>query len=73
MNIPKNEKTRFKNMIRGQAQQFGLNEQEYIQKVWYHENASRFGEYIAMALTDELLQLISTNNSQTSTKTSTQL
>jgi hypothetical protein len=56
-------------LIKGQSQYFGLIEQEYIQKVCYHENASKFDEYIAMALTDELFQLISVENSQVPIKT----
>lgn len=58
MNVPKIEQVRFIKMIKGQSQQFGLSEQEYIQKVWYHENASKLGEYMAMNLAEQLVGLV---------------
>jgi hypothetical protein len=56
--IPESEKERFISVLYGQAQRFGLTPEEYLRKVWYHEEASRFGEYIAMTLLEELLPLI---------------
>ena len=46
-------------MLKGQAARYGLEPDEYLRKIWYHEQASRIGEYIAMALLDDLLKLAS--------------
>ena len=56
--IPDNERIKFENLLIGQAQRFGLTPEEYLRKVWYHEEASKVGEYVAMMLLDELLALI---------------
>lgn len=45
-------------MLCGQAQRFGLTPEDYLRKIWYHEQASRLGEYIAMTLLEELLPLV---------------
>lgn len=58
MNIPKSELTRFATMVSGQAQRFGLQPEDYLRKVWYHEEAPRLGEYVAMVLLDQLLALM---------------
>jgi hypothetical protein len=55
--MPDEEKKRFERLIRGQADRFGISAEDYLRKVWYHEQASRLGEYIAMVLLDELLKL----------------
>lgn len=56
--IPKSEQEKFENILYGQAQRFGLTPEEYLRKVWYHEEATRLGEYIAMTLLEELLPLV---------------
>jgi len=57
--IPDNERIKFENLLIGQAQRFGLTPEEYLRKIWYHEEASKLGEYVAMILLDELLNLTS--------------
>ena len=57
MNIPEAERLRFEDILQGQAQRFGLNTEDYLRKIWYHEMASRFGEYMALVLLDQLLSI----------------
>ena len=56
--IPKSEQERFEAILCGQAQNFGLTSEEYLRKVWYHEQATKLGEYVAMTLVEELLPLV---------------
>lgn len=56
--IPKSEQERFEAILCGQAQNFGLTNEEYLRKVWYHEQATKLGKYVAMTLLQELLQLM---------------
>ncbi|MBA7635901.1 hypothetical protein ES703_43511 [subsurface metagenome] len=56
--IPKSEQERFEAILYGQAQNFGLTSEEYLRKVWYHEQATKLGEYVAMSLLEELLSLV---------------
>jgi hypothetical protein len=56
--LPVSERQRFENLLMGQAQKYGLEPSEYLKKVWYHEQASKLGEYIAMTLLEELLPLV---------------
>lgn len=53
--VPKSEQAKFETMLFGQAKRFGLTPEEYLKKVWYHEEASKLGEYVAMVLLEELL------------------
>lgn len=57
--IPDSERIKFENLLIGQAQHFGLMPEEYLRKIWYHEEASKLGEYVAMMILDMLLALIS--------------
>ena len=65
LEIPESECQRFTNILAGQAQRFNLSPTEYIRKVWYHEEASKLGEYVAMVLTNELLSVIVPVNAET--------
>jgi hypothetical protein len=56
--IPKSEKERFTEIVKAQAQRFNLEPTDYLQKIWYHEEAAKLGEYVAMTLMSELLSLI---------------
>jgi len=56
--LPKTEKERFEKLLEGQAQRFGLPVDQYLRKIWYHEQAARLGEYTAMCLLEQLLSLI---------------
>lgn len=58
IDIPKSEQQRFEAILYGQAQNFGLTTEEYLRKVWYHEQATKLGEYVAMTLLEELLSLV---------------
>lgn len=58
IDIPKSEQERFEAILYGQAQNFGLTTEEYLRKVWYHEQATKLGEYVAMTLLEELLSLV---------------
>lgn len=62
--IPDSERIRFETVLSGQAQRFGLSPEEYLRKIWYHEEASRFGEYVAMMLLNQLLSLTPTATSE---------
>ena len=55
--IPKSERNRFETLLNAQAKRYGLRPDEYLRKVWYHEEAAKLGEYMAMVLLDELLPL----------------
>ncbi len=56
--IPKAEKLKFEGIIIGNAKRFGLTPEEYLRKIWYHEEASRVGEYVALTLLDQILPLM---------------
>ena len=53
--IPDAEYERFKSFIKSEASRYGLTIDEYIRKVWYHEQAAKLGEYVALSLVDILL------------------
>jgi hypothetical protein len=61
MNIPDSERKRFENLISAQANRYGLGVEEYLRKVWYHEEAARLGEYVAGSFVDELNVIIPKN------------
>lgn len=58
INIPRSERGKFEAILYGQARHFGLTPEEYLRKVWYHEEASKLGEYVAMSLVNEILPLV---------------
>jgi hypothetical protein len=59
--IPENEKGKFESLLSMKAKMFGFSPEDYLRKVWYHEQAAELGEYIAISLLDELLQLLPTD------------
>jgi len=61
MTIPISERQSFENCLLGQAGRFGLSPEEYLRKVWYHEEAAKIGEYMAMTILEQLLSLAPTN------------
>jgi hypothetical protein len=63
INIPKGERTRFEDILRGKSHLYGLQPKEYLRNVWYHEEAAKLGEYMALSLLDELLPLLPSNES----------
>ena len=58
MNIPSGEIQKFLDTVSGQAQKYGLEPKEYIKKIWYHEQAAKLGEYMAMLLVDEISKIL---------------
>ena len=57
MTMPESERIRFESYIRGQAERYDLTPEEYLRKIWYHEEAARIGEYMAMTLLEQLIPL----------------
>lgn len=57
MVIPEHERIKFESLLLGQAERFDLTPKEYLRKIWYHEEAARIGEYMAMMLLDQLLSI----------------
>ena len=56
--LPETERVKFEAILYGQATNAGLEPQEYLRKIWYHEQAAKIGEYMALTLVDELLALL---------------
>lgn len=69
IHIPNSEAVRFRSVIYGQAEHFNMSVEEYLRKIWYHEQASRLGEYVAMSLLNEVLPLVPSSNKETAEKT----
>lgn len=57
LHMPESEKDRFKSALNVQAKLFALTPEEYLRKIWYHEQTSKIGEYTALALTEDLVSL----------------
>lgn len=62
--MPTSERHRFETLILRQSERYGLTPDEYLRKIWYHEEAAKMGEYMAMSLLDELLPFLPINESQ---------
>ncbi len=60
MMIPDGEYERFKSNVKAESARFGLTIDEYIKKVWYHEQAAKLGEYTALVLVDSLINALAT-------------
>jgi hypothetical protein len=56
--LPETEKRTFEAILSGQANKLGLEPQEYLRKIWYHEQAAQIGEYMALTLVDELSSIL---------------
>ncbi len=57
--VPESEKYRFEAIISAAASKYGLSTREYLRKIWYHEEAAKLGEYVALVLTEHLASLVS--------------
>lgn len=55
MMLPDGEYERFKSHIKAESARFGLTIDDYVKKVWYHEQAAKIGEYVALCLSDILI------------------
>lgn len=58
MMIPDSERMRFESLMLAHADRFGMAPEEYLRKVWYHEEATKVGEFVAMSFLDELIPLL---------------
>ena len=58
MTISTTEQARFVSLIKGNATLFAMTPEDYLRKVWYHEEASKVGEFVALNLLDHLLSLL---------------
>ena len=58
ISIPRSERERFLNIVAGEASRYRMDVREYVRKVWYHQQAARLGEYVALMLVDLLLTMI---------------
>jgi len=53
--IPDIEYERFKAFLKAEASRYSLTIDDYISKIWYHEQAAKCGEYMAICMKDILL------------------
>ncbi|MBA7578392.1 hypothetical protein ES708_20254 [subsurface metagenome] len=60
MMIPDGEYQRFKSFLKQAATLYGLTIDDYIKKVWYHEQAAKLGEYVALTLADKVIEACTT-------------
>mgnify|MGYP001617918854 CR=1 FL=1 len=56
MYVPPGEKVKFEAILTAEANRYGLSPYEYMRKVWYHETAAKLGEYVAAALSEEVVR-----------------
>lgn len=59
MMIPDGEYERFKSHVKAESSRYGLTLDDYLKKVWYHEQAAKLGEYVALWLMDIILNGLS--------------
>ncbi len=57
LTIPNVEQERFTLLVEAEARRYGMMVRDYLRKVWYHEAATKFGEYVALSQVDELISL----------------
>ena len=65
MTISNTEQEKFVSLIKGNAALFAMTPEDYLRKVWYHEAASKVGEFVALNLLDNLLGLLPAPENQT--------
>jgi hypothetical protein len=54
--LPMKERRLFEATVAGEAEHYGLRPDEYLRKIWYHQEAAKLGEYVASVLTEELVR-----------------
>lgn len=54
MQIPDSEYEKFQKILESRALNFGMSVPEYLDKIWYHAQATKSGEYMAMLIKDIL-------------------
>lgn len=57
--LPATERDKFAATVNAAARRYGLPPSDYLRKIWYHEEAAKLGEYVAVVLTEELVTLLS--------------
>ncbi len=57
MYLPDEERMKFEQLIGVAASAYGFGAGDYLRKIWYHEQASVLGEYVALALVEKLVGL----------------
>ena len=55
--FPQSEAMIFESHIQAEAARYGMPPVKYIRKVWYHQQAAKLGEYMALTLVDALVDL----------------
>lgn len=58
MTISTTEQEKFVSLVKGNATLFAMTPEDYLRKVWYHEEASKVGELVALNLFEHLLSLL---------------
>ena len=58
MSIPNTESRKSNGLLLGQAARYKMTPYEYLHKVWYHEEAAKLGEYVAMTLLQQLVSIL---------------
>ncbi len=57
LTLPQAERQGFVSLVEGEAARYGLSVRDYLRKIWYHDSAARLGEYVALSLVDQLIEL----------------
>ena len=60
--IPETERIKFQQIIGARAGQYGMAPEEYLRKIWYHQQAARLGEYVAGMLKNWLIGMAASGN-----------
>ncbi len=61
--IPQAEQNRFANIVKARASTYAMTPEDYLRKVWYHEEASKVGEFVALTMLEHLLSLLPSTGS----------
>jgi len=58
INLPDIEVIKFRKIAEARAKEYAMSAEEYLQKIWYHENAAKIGEHLAITFLGEMLKII---------------
>ena len=56
--IPSAERERFISIVNAVASRYKMSFEDYIRKVWYHQEAAILGEYVALTLANQLMDIV---------------
>lgn len=59
--VPDTEREMLLALISAESLRFGLSSEEYLRKVWYHDQARKLGEHVASIMLDWLLRIVTGN------------